>query len=92
VPGRASSLGSSYQKALLGVEHAQAKGHVVDRRIELEVEPLGLCLPLHQLDRLGLEHGNGPRQPANLVLAREPRDVDGSVVAGKSDQRVTDSL
>src|SRR5689334_15334638 len=25
------------QKALLGVEHAQAKGHVVDRRIELEV-------------------------------------------------------
>ena len=82
----------AHQETLLGIEHAEPQGHVVDRRVELKIEPLELALLLQQLDRLGLEDGHRARELAHLVLVRQAGDVDRGVVAGEADERRADAL
>ena len=80
------------QQARLGIEHAQAQRHVVDRRVELEIEPLELALLLQKLDRFGLENRHRAGKLPHLVLVGEARDVDRGVVAREAEQRPADAL
>ncbi len=76
----------------LGIEHAQTQRHVVDRRIELQVQSLRLALFLQQLDRLRLEHGHRAGELADFVLVGGAGHIDRGVVAGKPQQRRADAL
>ena len=76
---------------LLGVEHAQPVGHVVQRDVDAAVELLELDLAGDELDGVVLEHRHRARHGADLVAVVARGDHGRGVVAGEAGHRLGDA-